>query len=215
MRPQGRIILRGFLPWRDPDRQVVVTLNPAAVVAERVARALSATGADAEAIAMAVSADGIRDAMSRVTASSPSVVVGLGHTPTEPRVERAGRVPGAWARAADGEETPWLLGNDAGAIVRELNQYSDPAARLEPFRESDDPGGYYCDHLCVELSRDARRRGSLARFLHLTGVDRCSPAVREARLRQYERQVRAVLEWLAHAASREHGPPVPHAPWSS
>jgi hypothetical protein len=77
-----------------------------------------------------------------------------------------------------------------------LNALIDPDAMVESFTASEDAGGYFCDHLCVELARESRRRPIRARFLHVTAVDGCSPAVRAARLRQYGRQIRATVEWL-------------------
>lgn len=191
-----RIALLGFRPWTDPARQIAVAENPAALAAEACARSLIGDGRLAAFVPVEVSGDGISSAMRAVETFGASVVVALGQTPGEPRVERFGRVPGAWAPAQDAESTPWLLAPDADVLALRLEALHDPASETGAFRPSDDAGAYFCDHLCVELVRDARRRGTRARFLHVTSVDGCVPAVRDARIGQYALQARVVVEWL-------------------
>jgi pyrrolidone-carboxylate peptidase len=105
-------------------------------------------------------------------------------------------VPSVLAPADAGEDAPWLLAPDAEAIVGFVNEHAVAAAGTAPFAVSEDAGGYYCDHLCVELARLSRRTGAEARFLHVTAIDGCDAAVREARLGQYARQVAAVARYL-------------------
>lgn len=196
------IAILGFMPWADPARQIAVRENPSAIVADLCARELAASGLPAAFVPVEVSGDGITKAMEMVRLLGAQIVVALGQTPTEPRVERLGRVPGLWAPAAESEVAPWSLAPDADELVIELNRLQEPAAELKPFRASDDAGAYFCDHLCVELVRDARVRGTKARFLHITAVDGCPPDVREARLLQYTRQARATVEWLMRSSFR-------------
>jgi hypothetical protein len=191
-----RIALLGFLPWNDPGRNVAVRENPAAITAERCARALAQDGHSATFVPVPVSGDGIRRALEAARLLDAEIIVALGQTPTEPRVERVGRVAGSWSPAVVGETTPWTLAPDADELVARLNSLADPAAQLQPFRASDDAGAYFCDHLCVELARDARVRPVSSRFLHLTAIDDCAAEVKAARLGQYARQARAVVEWL-------------------
>jgi hypothetical protein len=117
-------------------------------------------------------------------------------------VERQGLVPGDWAPAAPDEPTPWLLAPDAEALAAELSQLSIAEAGTPPFEASDDAGGYYCDHLCVELVRELRRRPLQARFLHVPAIDGCTPEVKDARIRQYVLQIRATVDWLIPLAGR-------------
>jgi pyrrolidone-carboxylate peptidase len=199
-----RIVVMGFLPWRDPQRGTDVRENPAAIAANRCALQLAEEGFVAAFVPVPVSGEGITQAIDRARRLEAEVVVAVGQTPTGPRVERFGRVPGAWAPAADGEAAPWPLADDAPALTDALNALSDPAAQTEPFVASDDAGGYFCDHLCVELVRETRRRPLRARFLHVTEIDSCPPAVREARLSMYTKQIRAAVEWLsANVASHK------------
>jgi pyrrolidone-carboxylate peptidase len=190
----------GFLPWTDPERREAVRENPAALAAEQCARLLAGDGHITKFIAVGVTADGVTRAMESVRLFEPDVVVAAGQTRTEPRVERFGRVPGAWSPLKRHEESPWLLAADAEELVAAVNALNDPAAATAPFRSSDDAGGYFCDHLCVELVRETRRRPMHARFLHITAIDDCTPVVREARLAMYARQMRAVAEILAKQA---------------
>jgi len=194
---QAGIALLGFVPWSDPDRGVAALENPAALAAERCARALVEEGFPATFVPIRVSAEGIGQAMEAIRRLQSTIVVALGQTSTEPRVERFGHVPGAWAPPTPGEQAPWLLAPDADDLAEALNGLSEVAAETLPCRASEDAGGYFCDHLCVELVRESRRRPVRARFLHVTAIDGCSPEVREARLRQYARQTRAVVDWLA------------------
>ncbi len=186
----------GFLPWREPERNRDVRENPAAIAANRSAVQLAEAGLDAVFVPVPVSGVGITQAMERVRLLRAEVVVAVGQTPTAPRVEQFGRVPGAWAPVEPGEVEPWPLAPDAAALAAALNALQDPAAETEPFTASDDAGGYYCDHLCVELVREVRRRPMRARFLHVTEIDSCTRSVREARLALYTRQIRAVVELL-------------------
>lgn len=202
MAESKRIALLGFLPWSDPARQIAVRENPSAIVANRCALELAESGLAAAFVPVAVSGEGIQQALEMVRLLDSEIIVALGQTPTEPRVERFGRAPGVWSPRVDGEEAPWLLASDAEELAVELNRSVDPAAQLQPFRASDDAGAYFCDHLCVELARDARVRGTQARFLHITAVDGCPSDVREARLRQYTRQARATVEWLMQRTYR-------------
>lgn len=192
-----RVALLGFLPWIDEARGIRVGENPSALVAEAVAGQLAADGLDARFIPVGVSESGIRSAMAELVAFAPDQAIALGQTrPTmHPRVERAGQVPGEWAPSAEDERRPWTLAPDAEALSAVLNELLDPLAQTGAFAASDDPGGYYCDHLCVELARDARRRGSGALFLHISPVDAVSPAVRDARLSQFTRQTLRAVEW--------------------
>lgn len=195
-----RIALLGFLPWVDAARDVAVAINPAELAARACADLLRGDGHDATFVPVPVSAEGIEAAVAQVRDLEAAVVVALGRTPTGPRVERWGRVPGAWRPQVLDEDAPWLLAPDATALAARLATIVEPGANTEPFVASDDAGAYYCDHLCVELVRDARQRGTRARFLHVTGVDGCSPEQREARLRQYTRQARATVDWLLASA---------------
>lgn len=195
-----RIALLGFLPWVDAAREVSVVINPAERAARACADLLVRDGHDAVFVPVPVSGDGIDAALARVRELAASVVVALGRTSTGPRVERWGRVAGAWRPGLGDEEAPWLLAPDATALAAHLATLVEPGANTEPFAASDDAGAYYCDHLCVELVRDARRRGTRSRFLHVTGVDDCPPEQREARLRQYARQARATVDWLLGTA---------------
>lgn len=190
----SRVALLGFLPWTDPAREVAVQLNPSAVAAERCALAIGAAF-----VPVGVSGDGIAAAMKQVAALDADLIVAMGQTPTGPRVERLGRVPGKWSPAVEGEQQPWLLAPDAADLAVYLNGLSDPLADTAPFVASDDAGGYFCDHLCVELVRESRCRSIRARFLHVTAVDACTPDVREARISQYARQMEATVEWLRKA----------------
>lgn len=190
------IAILGFLPWQDAEKRIVVTTNPAQLAASRCADELVFEGFQATFIPVDVSGDGIAQAMRRVRELSSSVVVALGRTSTGPRVERWGRKPGAWNPRSPEEEEPWLLAPDADELAAHLTTFADPAAETGAFVASDDAGAYFCDHLCVELVRDARTRGSRARFLHLPGVDGLANPVREARIGQYARQARATVDWL-------------------
>jgi pyrrolidone-carboxylate peptidase len=196
---EPRIALLGFLPWVDVARDRNVRENPSAIAAELCARELAGEGRAATFVPVAVSGEGINEAMEVVRLLSADVVVALGQTgardPT-PRVETQGIVPGAWAPASEDEPKPWPLAPDAEVLVAKLNELTIAEAETAPFRTSDDPGGYFCDHLCVELVREARRRPLQARFLHVTPIDGCSPEVRDGRIRQYVRQTRATVEWL-------------------
>lgn len=192
----------GFLPWVDEARGRDVKENPSALAAETCARRLLEEGWLARFVPVAVSAEGIDQATAAVRAFEAEIIVALGQTATEPRVERWGRVPGAWAPTTSGEAAPWLLTPGAEALVARLNGAAFTAAATEPFRASDDAGAYFCDHLCVELVRDARARGSRAVFLHVTAIDRCLPEERAARLAQYAVQARTAVVWLL-----EGGPP--------
>ena len=193
---EPRVALLGFLPWSDPARSAVVRENPAALAAERCARALADEGRPAEFVPVSVSAEGIAGAIQSIRRSQSNVVVALGQTKTAPRVERFGKVPGVWAPALAGEESPWLLATDAADLASVLNELREPESGTLPFTVSEDAGAYYCDHLCVESARETRLRPLRARFLHVTEIDGCTPEVREARLRQYARQARAAVDWL-------------------
>lgn len=191
-------LLLGFLPWTDPAREIQVTENPAALAAEAASRRLVEAGWQAGFVPVEVSPEGITAAMARVAAWAPPLVLAVGQTRRTARVERMGRVPGAWAPAAEGEPQPWWLVASPEPLIERLNRLLEPRGETEPFTASDDPGGYYCDHLCVELSRDARRRGSRAIFLHVPPIADLAAEVRAARLLQYERQLVAAAEW-AHS----------------
>lgn len=195
-----RVALLGFLPWSDPTRAIAVRENPSALAAERCAAELSSRGIDAAFVPVAVSEQGIRDAVLALEGGRPHVVVAAGQTPGGPRVERFGRVPGAWSPARADGPGPWLLAPDAAALARALNRFEAPFAEIEPFGASDDAGGYYCDHLCVELARFARANGARARFLHLTAIDGVPPRVRDARVATYARRLAAVVAWLTRGA---------------
>lgn len=190
------IVLLGFLPWTDPDRKVSVRENPAALAAERAAWQLAARGLVTTFVPVAVSGDGITRALARARSWEPQLMVAVGQAPTGPRIERFGRVPGAWSPRREGEESPWLLAPDADALAARLNELRDPAAETEPFVASDDAGAYFCDHLCVELVREGRRRPVPMRFLHVTAIDACTPEIRAARLSLYVRQIIATVDWL-------------------
>ena len=191
-----RIALMGFLPWTDPQRGIAVQENPAAVVAEACARELSRDGLDCAFVPVPVSDEGILGATTIVRTLGADIIVALGQTSTEPRVETLGRVPCSSAPVCAGETSPWTLATDADQLVPLLNALAEPTANAAPFRTSDDAGGYFCDHLCVELARDATTRGTRARFVHITATDGVPSDVRAARLRQYQRQARATVEWL-------------------
>lgn len=191
------------MPWDDAERGVSVALNPAHLAASRCASELVAAGVDATFVPVEVSAEGITWAMRRVQALSSSIVVALGRTSTGPRVERLGRVPGVWEPAMLEEESPWLLAPDADELATHLSTFVEPEANTGDFVASDDAGAYFCDHLCVELVRDARVRGSRSRFLHVPGIDGYPDAVKEARIRQYVRQARATVKWLASDCTKQ------------
>ncbi len=184
--------LLGFLPWADAARGVDVRENPSILAVERA----SALVPGAVPIGVTVSHEGVLEAVRRAEQLGARVVVAVGQTPTGPRLERCGRVPSVLAPARAGEGAPWLLAPDAEALVRFLNAHAVVEAGTAPFAVSDDAGGYYCDHLCVELARLSRRTGAEARFLHVTAIDGCDASVREARLEQYARQVAAVARYL-------------------
>lgn len=186
----------GFLPWKDETRGIAVKINPAERAAALCVEGLERDGVDAAFVPVAVSEEGIRQAITRLAEEEPSVVVALGRTPTGPRVERLGRVPLACSPARPNEETPWLLAPDATELAAYLSTFADATARSLAFTASDDAGAYYCDNLCVELVRYARSKCIDARFLHVTGVDDCASDVAEARIRQYARQARATVDWL-------------------
>lgn len=196
------ISLLGFLPWDDAERGISVALNPAQLAASRCASEFATEGVDATFVPVEVSNQGIARAMQRVQSLSSTIVVALGRTPNGPRVERWGRVPSALSPARSAEETPWLLAPDADELAAHLSTFAEPEANTEAFVASDDAGAYFCDHLCVELVRDARARGSLTRFLHVSGIDGLADAVQEARIRQYVRQVRETVDWLANNVTR-------------
>lgn len=186
-----RVALLGFLPWIDASRGTDVRENPAAISAEMCAREL-----DAAFVPIEVSGKGIVRAMEAVRLSGAEVVVAVGQTSTGPRVERFGKVPGVWAPATDDEAMLWEIAPDAQAIADRLNTLHDPAAETELFVASEDAGGYFCDHLCVELGREMRQRSIRARFLHVTAIDGCLPPVRDARIRMYAKQIAATVEWI-------------------
>lgn len=191
------VLVMGFLPWTDEARGIRVAENPAALTAHAVSLRLQSESVAAAFVPVHVSAEGIQQAMQAVRESGAPLVVALGQTRRTPTVERMGRVPGDWAPAEPGEPQPWLLVPNPGGLVDELNQLIDPAALTEPFTVSDDAGGYFCDHLCVELARDSRKRGSRALFLHLSPTEGLPADVRDARLAQYERQVLRAAELAA------------------
>lgn len=192
-----RVALLGFLPWVDAARRLAVLENPAALAAEAAARRLTDAGVEALFLPLEVSESGITSALAAVRAFAPALVVGVGQHRDACRVERSGRVPGAWAPHRSGESAPWPLVTDADALAAHLSTLADPAAATGPFLPSDDPGAYFCDHLCVELARDARRRGTGACFLHVAAIDGCPASVRAARLEQYTRQLVAAVRWLS------------------
>lgn len=194
----GRIVLLGFLPWRDEARGVDVRENPAFVAATEAAVLLRLAGADAHAVGVEVevSSGGVLAAVVEAERLGACVVVAAGQTQTEPRVERWGRVPAAVAPAAAGEATPWLLAPDAEALAGLVDAHAVAGAGTEPCLASDDAGGSFCDQLCVELVRLGRRLPVRARFVHLTAVDGCPTAVRDARVVQYARQLAAVARYL-------------------
>lgn len=198
------IALLGFLPWTDLAREIAVDVNPSALAAESCATALGRDGFRVSFVPVAVSSEGIIRAREMLDRLEPSIVVALGQTPGGPRVERWGRVPGAWAPAHPDEVAPWLLAPDAEELATALAAIHDEAAQLEPFRPSEDAGAYFCDHLCVELARWMRVTGGQARFLHVTSIDGLPAHVRAARLRIYERQIAATVTWLS--SRQGHGP---------
>lgn len=192
-----QVMLLGFRPWVDSSCGIAVLENPSELVAKSVFLRLLEEGVAAGFCSVEVSAEGIEAAMSEVRISGASVVVALGQTRGAPRVERMGRVPGEWTPARAGEPQPWMLIPNPSGLLEELNTHTDPIANTGPFTISDDAGGYFCDHLCVELARDSRIRGNRALFLHLSAIQDLPPLVRQARLSQYEAQVFAAVEWAA------------------
>lgn len=197
-----RVALLGFLPWTDDARAIAVRENPAALAAARARDALGGRY-EARLHEIEVTPAGIDAARAFLAAFAPRVTVALGQTRDALRVERQGVVPGRWtARAAAEGPFPLLVDADgaparaAEALVAHLAPLVDPAAEGPAPIVSDDPGAYYCDHLCVELSLDARARGARAAFLHVPAIDGCAAAVREARLAQYARMAVATAEWL-------------------
>lgn len=191
-----KLALLGFLPWKDPARAIAVDVNPSALAAEASARAFERSGVLARFFPIEVSERGIRGAQAFLERERPTIAVAVGQTRGAPRVERFGRVPGAWATLQPSESAPWLLAPDAEGLARHLSVFREEAALLEPFSASDDAGGYYCDHLCVEMARWSRDTGSPARFLHVTAIDGLSPETAAARLRVYERQIAETVHWL-------------------
>jgi hypothetical protein len=201
-----RVALLGFLPWTDDARAIAVRENPAALAAARAAATLARSPqvTDARAHAIEVSAAGVDGARAFLADFAPRATVALGQTRDALRVERQGVVPGAWTRRV-ASEGPFPLLIDGGDAEDDAGLAEALAARLAPLVDpqltpplvvSDDPGGYYCDHLCVELSLDARARGARAAFLHVPAIDGCEPALREARLALYARLAVATAEWL-------------------
>lgn len=190
------IALLGFLPWTDPSRGIAVRRNPSAMAAEACTGRLAQKGFRVAFVPVAVSDEGVRKARFVIDFLKPKVVVALGQTKGAPRVERWGRVPGAWAPALADEPQPWLLAPDAEDLAALLRTIDDEAAQLEPFAVSDDAGAYFCDNLVVELARWSRSTGRRARFLHVTAIDDAHPSVAEARLRLYERHIEATALWL-------------------
>ena len=160
---------------------------------------LERAGVAARAFGVEVSGEGIDAAMRELCAFDPIVSVALGQTPSEPRVERAGVVPGAWT-GRDRSAGPFVLWPDAEGLAMRLNAIADPRAHVAPFSASDDPGAYFCDNLCVELAIDAAVRRSRATFLHVTAIDGVSSELRAARIDQYARQAELAVRHLL-----EHG----------
>jgi pyrrolidone-carboxylate peptidase len=197
-----RVLLLGFAPWSDETRGIVVAENPARLAAAQSARLLVADGLEAEALAVEVSAAGVVAAVDEAERRGAGLVLALGQTPAGPRVERWGRVPSPLRPATGDDAGPWLLAPDADALVELLEGCADDAALLEPWRVSDDAGAYYCDQLCVELARLARRTGAVTRFLHVTAIDGCTADVREARVALYARQVSRLVAHLTARARR-------------
>ncbi|MFM2153018.1 MAG: hypothetical protein RL199_1453 [Pseudomonadota bacterium] len=197
-----RVLLLGFAPWTDESRGIAVAENPAQLAATEAARRLVSEGLRAEALAVEVSAAGVVAAIDEAERRGAGLVIALGQTPTEPRVERWGRVPSPLRPATGDDPGPWLLAPDADVLALLLSQEVDDAAVLEPWRTSDDAGAYYCDQLCVELARLARRTGAVTRFLHVTAVDGCTPEVRDARVVLYARQVNRLVAHLADRTRR-------------
>lgn len=197
----ANIALLGFLPWMDVERGIAVPINPAERAAALCVEGLVQDGKEAVFIPVEVSAQGIGTAMELLRRHAPTVVVALGRTPTAPRVERWGRVPLSELPLKPGEEAPWLLAPDAEELALHLASLDESEAEVASFSVSDDAGAYFCDHLCVELARDARARGTQARFLHVPGVEGCSQQVSDARVGLYVRQARAAVEWLIERIS--------------
>lgn len=196
-----RVAFLGFLPWTDEARQVRVVENPAGLAAARAAAVLAERGLPAIFVPMAVSSEGIQQALAAIRAFDAPIVVALGQTRTEPRIERYGRVPGAFAPAGQGEAQPWELAPDADELARMLGRVRVPGAGTAPVRASDDAGAYFCDHLCVELVRESRASRRAARFLHVTAIDGCEDPVREARVAEYTAQALAIAEYLRARAN--------------
>lgn len=193
----GPVVVTGFLPWVDPGRDLDVRENPAILSAISAVERLRAEGLRAVALGVEVTANGIRETIRRIEQLAPSVVVSLGQGRETSRVERFGRVPGAWTETA--EDGPWPLPSDAARVLSAVNACVDPAALTGPFVVSDDPGAYFCDHLCVELVRASRRCGFRATFLHVPPIDGVSGAIRSARLAQYSAQAAAAARVLVDA----------------
>jgi pyrrolidone-carboxylate peptidase len=198
---ERRIAVLGFLPWTDAVRGVGARDNPSALAAERAASALASDGYQARFLGVPVSGEGIAAVVEGVVAFDPCVCVAIGQARETPRVERHGLVPGAWS-AHDAASGPFVLVPDAEALAAHLSTLRDPAAATGPFEPSDDPGGYFCDHLCVELAIDARTRGTRAAFLHVPPIDGVDAGTREARVAQYARQAVAAVAWLLARAAR-------------
>lgn len=194
-----RVAFLGFLPWVDERRAIEVRRNPSILAATRAAELW---GQGASVIGVEVSIDGIVSALEKVRGVDARIVVAAGQTPTEPRIERFGRVPMALSSAvlADG---PWLLAPDVEELVALVNRESMPEAALAPFRGSDDAGAYFCDHLCVELARLQAMDRVRARFLHVTAIDGVESDVAAARVEQYARQLVAVARHLGAGRSPE------------
>lgn len=190
-----RVVVLGFLPWSDPSRGVGARENPAALAAERAARLLARDGFEARFLGVPVTSAGIAAVVEGVVAFDPAVSVALGQGRATPRVERRGVVPGAWS-THDAAAGTFVLVQDAEALAAHLSTLVDPEAETGPFEPSDDPGGYFCDHLCVELAVDARTRGAHAAFLHVPPIDDAGERVRVARVAQYARQAAAAVAWL-------------------
>lgn len=189
-----RVVVLGFLPWTDPAHGVGARDNPAALAAERAAQLLAHDGFEARFFGVPVSGEGIAAVVEGVVAFDPCVSVALGQGRATPRVERRGVVPGAWSmHTANGT---FMLVQDAEGLAAHLSTLVDPDAETGPFESSDDPGGYFCDHLCVELAVDARTRGAHAAFLHVPPIDDAGERMREARIAQYARQAAAAVAWL-------------------
>jgi pyrrolidone-carboxylate peptidase len=202
MSSDPRILLLGFAPWVDEARGLAVVENPSQLAVQRAASLLADAGVAACARAVEVSDEGVLAAVAEADRLEADVVVALGQTPTEPRVERFGRVPSRLRPAQEGECSPWLLASDADELAALLDSHVDDTAGLEPWRVSEDAGAYFCDHLCVELARLSRRSGATTRFLHVTAIDGCPPDVREARIALYARQVAVLAGHLASGGRR-------------